>query len=204
MSSSHVFRFCAAVFAFGVSAAVASAQIAPPEVPANLLVPGGHSVFLVGHATGTQNYICLPGDQPVAWRFLAPQATLFEPSESGTGPQITTHFLSPNPVEGNLARPTWQHSIDTSRVWGRAAASSTDPTFVAPGSIPWLLLEIVGVGYGTAGGSGLAATTFIQRVHTRGGLPPAEGCAKPRDVGGFVMVPYETDYYFYRADAPEE
>jgi hypothetical protein len=29
-------------------------------VPANIAVPAGNKLFLIGHAVGTQNYICLP------------------------------------------------------------------------------------------------------------------------------------------------
>jgi hypothetical protein len=184
------------VLGIGVSSAAAQ-----PAVPANLEVPAGHSVFLVGHAIGTQNYICLPSDKAVAaWRFLAPQATLFVPATTGVGPQITTHFLSANPLEGGLARPTWQDSEDTSRVWGRAAASSTDPAYVDANAIPWLLVQRVGGSAGQSGAAGLAATTYIQRVNTSGGVAPADGCGKNRDIGALALVPYTTDYYFYRAN----
>jgi len=70
---------------------------------------------------------------------FGPQATLFNEH----GQQVITHFLSPNPDEAGTARATWQHSRDTSAVWARAIASSSDPAFVAPGAIPWLLLELV-------------------------------------------------------------
>ena len=63
---------------------------------------------------------------------------------SSSGEQIITHFLSPNPDEGDLPRATWQHSRDTSRIWGNVVASSSDPSFVRRGAIPWLLLEVVG------------------------------------------------------------
>ena len=44
------------------------------------------------------------------------------------------------------ARPgQWQHSKDTSTIWAVAIASSSDPKFVAPGAIPWLLLRVVGI-----------------------------------------------------------
>jgi hypothetical protein len=46
-------------------------------VPADLEVPAGNTLFLRGHATGTQNYICLPTDSSFAWAFFGPQATLF-------------------------------------------------------------------------------------------------------------------------------
>ena len=100
------------------SAAVSAAageHVTPPEVPANLEVPAGHKPFRMWHATGTQNYICLAAGQ--AWTFIGPQATLFDDDND----QTLTHFLSPNPVEGGVARATWQHSKDTSaRMTGRA------------------------------------------------------------------------------------
>lgn len=72
--------------------------------------------------------------------------------------QVLTHFLSTNPFEGGLARATWQHSRDTSAVWGLAIASSSDPSFVAPGAIPWLLLTVVGAQAGPTGGDKMAVT----------------------------------------------
>lgn len=122
------------------------------------------------------------------------QATLFDDK----GDQILTHFLSPNPAEGATPRATWQHSRDTSTVWGAAIASSSDPNFVAPGSIPWLLLQIVGSEYGPASGDKMIPTAFIQRVNTAGGIAPATGCSLPTDIGKKAMVPYTTDYVFYR------
>jgi hypothetical protein len=197
-------RFIApVVFLAGLAVSPAAAQpetsIVPPPVPANLQVPAGHTLFLGARAVGTQNYMCLTaGKRAVAWRFIGPQATLFADDESGLPQQVTTHFLSANPDEALLARPTWQHSIDTSRVWGRVIASSTDSAYVAPGAIPWLLLERAGSELGPTGGSFLAQTTFIQRVNTSGGVAPAVGCTNDDDIGRIVLVPYTTDYFFYR------
>ena len=44
----------------------------------------------------------------------------------------------------------------------------------------------------------LTATTFIQRVHTSGGVAPSEECTSMNDVGNEAFVPYEADYFFYR------
>jgi hypothetical protein len=169
-------------------------KITPPPVPANLVVPPGHKAFLAGEAYGTQNYICLATATGFGWSFLGPQATLF----NNDGGQITTHFLSPNPVESGTPRATWQHSRDTSTVWAAAIASSTDPAYVQPGAIPWLLLQIVGSQYGPNDGDKLTETVFIQRVNTVGGVAPATGCAVATDVGKRALVPYTTDYIFYR------
>ena len=179
--------------------AQAAARIEVPPVPPNLEAPAGHSVYLKGFAIGTQNYICLPAGAGAAWRFVAPQATLFLTFKGSAAQQITTHFLSTNVADG-VARPTWQHSLDTSKVWGRALQSSTDGAYVEPGAIPWLLLEAVGTEAGPFGGRLLAQTTFIQRLKTSGGVAPATGCSAATDVGRIALVPYTTDYYFYRAE----
>ena len=182
-------------------ASAAQSPIEVPPVPANLEVPAGNTLFLAARAVGTQNYICATGaKRVVGWRFLGPQATLFIDSGGGVQQQVTTHFLSVNPEEG-LARPTWQHSMDTSRVWARVYSSSSDPNYVAPGAIPWLLLEKAGTELGPAGGGILAQTTFIQRLNTSGGIAPTTGCSNDDNIGSVALVPYTTDYFFYRAIA---
>jgi hypothetical protein len=202
MTNRVLFVSLAAALSVGLGPVPASAapalraRIEAPDVPSGLEVPSGHVAFLEGRAVGTQNYVCLPTTTGVAWKFLGPQATLFFP---GVPQQITTHFLSANPEEAGTARPTWQHSFDSSQVWGRAAASSLDPNFVAPGAIPWLLVEAVGRAAGPLGGGALAQTTYIQRVNTSGGIAPATGCSQAGEIGSVALVPYTTDYFFFRA-----
>jgi hypothetical protein len=177
-----------------------------PPVPADLQVETGNKVFLIGHAVGTQNYVCLPCDPStpgceagVAFSLFTPQATLF----NDHGKQLITHFFSPNPFEGNLVRATWEHSQDTSRVWAKAigiATDSTDPQFVRQGAIPWVLLQVKDVGAlaGPTGGNKLTGTTFIQRVNTFGGSAPAGVCNSPANIGIKAFVPYTADYIFYK------
>lgn len=177
-------------------------NLTPPPVPPDLQVPAGNTAFLKGNAVGTQNYICRPSPTGFAWSLFGPQATLFVTFKWFSveiRQQITTHFLSPNPMEGGMPRATWQSSLDTSAVWARAIATSTDPNFVAPGAIPWLLLEVVGAQRGPTGGALLTQTTFIQRVNTSGGVAPTTGCTEAT-VGATVLVPYTTDYFFYKAN----
>ena len=173
--------------------------ITPPSVPDQLNVEEGNEPFLLGHAIGTQNYSCQPSGAGVAWVLFTPQATLFDDD----GRQLITHFSSPNPVENSLVRASWQHSRDTSRVWAKlvqSATSSTDPAFVRPDAIAWLLLNVKDTGRqaGPTGGSTLTQTTFIQRVHTVGGLAPSTGCLQSTDLGNKAFVPYRADYFFYR------
>jgi hypothetical protein len=170
-------------------------HITPPAVPANLVVPAGNIVVRQGSAIGTQNYICLPSGAGFAWTFFGPQATLFNDEDE----QIITHFLSANPAESGTPRATWQNSHDTSAVWAKAIATSTDTNFVAPGAIPWLLLQVVGSQEGPTGGERLTETTFVQRLNTSGGVAPTTGCAASTDVGAKSLVPYTANYFFYRA-----
>jgi Protein of unknown function (DUF3455) len=177
-----------------------SDTIIPPLVPPEIQVPAGNELFFVGRGVGTQNYVCLPCDpsQPgcasgVAFALFTPQATLF----NNQGEQVTTHFFSPNPSEGDVVRAAWQHSLDTSTVWGRVIASTSDPRFVRPGAIPWLLIEAVGTQTGPTGGAKLTRTTFIQRVNTVGGVAPSTGCSVPANIGARAFVPYTSDYLFY-------
>jgi len=170
--------------------------VTPPPVPANIAVPAPNHAFLVGHGVGTQNYVCAPGRSlgQVEWTLFTPEATLFD----DRGGQLTTHFFSPNPAEGNIVRVTWQDSSDTSTVWGRVIASSTDPQFVNPGAVAWLLVQAVGTRVGPTGGATLARTTFIQRLNTVGGLAPSTGCDHPTDLGSKAFIPYTADYFFYQ------
>jgi hypothetical protein len=181
-------------------------HVTPPDIPDHIQVAEGNKAFLEGHAVGTQNYICLPCPNVITtaeicpasgfdWAFFGPQATLFNDDDK----QIITHFLSPNPDESDTPRTTWQRSRDTSTVWAVAIASSSDPAFVAPGAIPWLLLQVVGAQDGPTGGDKLSDTTFIQRLSTSGGVAPLTGCALSIDVGKRALVPYTADYVFYQA-----
>lgn len=183
--------------------ATTAAALTPPPVPTDLEVPDGHRVFLGGHAIGTQNYVCTthptgPTGPPIGWVLYGPQATLFNDG----GAQVMTHFLSPNPEEGGTPRPTWLHSRDSSAVWARAVQPSSDPDYVAPDAVPWLLLEYAGADAGPKRGQRLAHTSYLHRVNTVGGKAPATGCAEEADIGKKELVPYEADYFFYREIRP--
>jgi hypothetical protein len=96
-------------------------EVEPPPVPANIQVPAGNKAFLVGHAVGTQNYVCLPSSTGFNFVLFTPQATLFSDHDK----QVATHHFSPNPFEGGTIRATWQHSRDTSTVWGQYIVCSS-------------------------------------------------------------------------------
>ena len=182
-------------------------EITVPPMPDNIAVPAGNVPFLVGHAIGTQNYVCVPTSTGVAFKLFTPEATLLDDDEG----QIITHFFSPNPDEQpNLdpavtatgtIRAAWQHSHDGSTFWGSATPDhvSSQAPFVDPNAIPWVRLSRAGVENGFGGGDVLTKTTFVQRLNTRGGKAPSSGCLSPADLGHFAFMPYTADYFFYKA-----
>lgn len=175
-------------------------RITPPSVPPDFAAPEGNTPFLVGHAFGTQNYICLPSATSTtgfAFTLFTPQATLLDDEDE----EIITHFFSPNanPAEPGVIRATWVHSRDASTVWAKLFKPPlTDARFVAQNSVAWLLLQKAGVLAGPTGGDVLTATTFVHRVNTHGGVAP-DGCSASGDVGDTAFVPYTADYFFYKA-----
>ncbi len=203
--------------AFGTTAHAQSQLIAVPPTPTLITPPAGNSVFLVGHALGTQGYVCLPtgtSNPAASWTVnnARPEATLFV-RIFGQEFQIITHFLSPDtnpnsnaPTPLPFGSATWQSSLDSSKVWaqvfnGASIGAGTDlASCPNTGSIACLLLTSIGSQQGPSGGTTLSKTTFVQRLNTKGGSAPAEGCSTLADVGSQTLVPYTADYYFYRAD----
>ena len=189
-----------------LTAGPATAALRPPSVPAALQVPVGNVPYLRYHAVGTQNYVCLPEspDNPFAyrWTFQGPQATLFSPA---TGLQAGAHFLSAISPPSFSGMPTWQNN-NGATVWATKLAASTDPAFVDPAAIPWLLLKTVFFqNLGPVSGA-----SYIQRINTQGGLGPNQltntqpapettSCATGSDVGKIAFEPYTAEYIFYRS-----
>jgi hypothetical protein len=198
--------------AFGaVTWALAKKKITTPVTPAAITPPLGNTAFLVGHAVGTQGYVCLPMSTGASWTVNAsrPEATLFAGS-SGKDKQIGTHFLSPDTNPNQFApKPlpvgsaTWQSSFDSSKVWAKKQqsipAGSDRTSCPNSGAIDCLLLQVIGSEPGPAGGKSLTKTTFIQRLNTKGGSASVDGCSTSADVGKQTLVPYSADYYFFRS-----
>ncbi len=135
------------------------AEIASPITPVAIAPPAGNSAFLVGHAVGTQGYVCLPTSTGASWTVnnARPEATLFT-NLLGEGVQIITHFLSPDTNPNGYApnplpfgNPTWESSFDSSKVWGQVThsiAAGSDPSCPNAGLLACVLLQVVGVGAG--------------------------------------------------------
>ena len=173
-------------------------NVTPPRVPDSFKVGEGDEAFLIGHAFGSQDYVCAASGSGVAFVLTTPEAVLFD----NAARRVINHFFSPNPVEGGTIRATWQSTRNSSVFWGKlvhAATFATDPDFVAQDAIAWLLLSRAGVLEGSGNGDNLAVATFVQRVNTVGGLAPSIGCNSPDNLGTTAFVPYEADYVFYRS-----
>jgi len=166
---------CAAIILLATALATAQLKDASPRAPEAIQAPAGTEVVLLAHASGSQIYTCQAGtDGKFSWTLKAPQAELRDRNDQVIGE--------------HAAGPSWKLK-DGSAVTGKAAGHADSPD---ANSIPWLLVNVV-----SHSGKGLLdAVTTIQRVDTRGGKAPADGCdAAHRDVE--TKSSYTADYYFY-------
>jgi hypothetical protein len=173
-------RLLSFLAAMGFLAGAQSAGTARPEVPKSLEAPAGEEVVLAAHARGVQIYACQAGaDLKLAWVLKGPEAELADAS----GKTIVHHS----------AGPTWKHA-DGSEVTGKVEAKENAPKTDA---IPWLLLSAAG----HKGEGVFSRVTFIQRIHTEGGLPPGVNACNDAAKGKEMRSAYEADYYFYAPGA---
>jgi hypothetical protein len=145
---------------------------APEVLPEISVDTTTNKVHFVGHAIGFQIYTW----NGTSWGNAVPDATLYDDD----GNVVATHFGTPN-------GPAWR-SNSGSQVVGKLppARVTVDQT-----AIQWLRLDA-----GSTQGPGIFAnTTFIQRVHTVGGLAPFDPGTQ---IGQVAPVPYTADYFFYR------
>jgi len=149
----------------------------PSGITEKLRPSANEQAAFVLNAQGVQIYACKPSPKDpnaYAWSFVAPEATLLE-----GGATVGRHY----------AGPTWESSSDRSSV--KAAVRERQDG--GAGNIPWLLL---GATPADADGR-FAGVTSVQRIATRGGVEPAEGC-DASNAGKEARVPYTADYYFYK------
>ncbi len=147
----------------------------PTDVPPKLAVSAGLELVLSAQGVGSQIYTCkAAADGAFSWSLKAPDAEL-----RGRDSKLIGH---------HFAGPTWKLT-DASEVTGKAAAHVDSPD---ADSIPWLLVNVVS----HAGKGLLAKVTTIQRLHTRGGKPPAAGCDDSHK-DAETKSSYAADYYFY-------
>jgi hypothetical protein len=168
-----------AALAVWPAAQVAQAAPEPPIVPSKIAVPDGHKPFLLGHAVGVQIYTCTAVPGGFAWGPATPRAELYDDQ----GNRIVSHFRG----------PSWQARDGSTVVAGRVDGVTVDAT-----AIQWLLLKSTSNTPGPDGDR-LAGTTYIQRLATAGGLPPAAEQCDVATAGTAREVPYTADYLFWKA-----
>lgn len=175
---------CASVPAPGGSAGPALPGAAPapgstaPSAPAlgffsRINVPGGHRPALRLTARGVQVFRCEARRNDSQWVFRVPEADLTNDS----GKVVARHG----------ADFSFEHS-DGSRLIGKVAAFDEAPS---RDDLRWLLLTTTSHGQGS-----FAGVRFVQRVHTRGGMPPASCGARERNQ--LLRVPFSAEFVFYK------
>ena len=139
--------------------------------------PSGTVLVASAQAGGVQIYDCARNPSGVwAWTLLEPVATLFDSS----GKVFGAHSKG----------PAWL-AADGSRV----VADGKHPvgSVARPDSVPELLLNVTDMS-----GSGiLSGVRYVQRVDTKGGAPPADGCDANHE-NARSAVHYSAIYQFYK------
>ncbi len=142
------------------------------QVPAILTVPEGNVLLLRAHGRGTQKYAC-----PIsATSKTVPHAILLHGDD---GNLVAIHF----------GGPTWE-ALDGSAVVGDTS-NAKHFRVPDPDAIDWLLIPA----RSTTGNGQLSRVTYIQRLFTKGGTPPAAGCGQADQTE--VLVEYSAEYLFY-------
>jgi hypothetical protein len=142
------------------------------HIPDILNVPAGNVLLLRAYGIGVQKYTC-----PVyATSTAVPHADLLA-GDRDEGDLVAIHF----------AGPTWQ-ALDGSSVVGHAANAKHFPAPERDG-VDWLLLPAKS----TSGNGLLSRVTYIQRLYTDGGKPPASCNLNQTE----VLVDYSAQYLFY-------
>ena len=168
----------ALVAAAAVVPTAAMAGPAAPDIPEAIAVTGPHKPYLVAHAEGVQIYGCTAVADGYAWRLIAPRATL----TGENGKVLGSHY----------GGPRWESRDGSIVAAARDAGTSVDPT-----AVDWLRLKATST---TAGldGDRFAGTTYIQRIHTVGGLAPAAADCDAGSVAAQREIPYSADYVFFK------
>lgn len=163
----------------------ACATVAPPTAPgeapaapalgffSRIKVPHGHQPVLRLTASGVQVFRCEQRADEWRWIFRVPEADLRD--DRG------------NAVARHGAGFTFEHA-DGSRLIGTVVAFDEAPRAE---DLRWLLLSTRSFGDGAFGG-----VTYVQRVNTVGGMPPARCDASQKN--RLLRVDFSSDFVFYR------
>jgi len=130
-------------------------------------------------ANGIQVYECraaLTGQDQYHWVFVAPDATLNDPA-------------SGHDVAAYRSIDQWNSLTDLSSVSAVLRATQE----AGSDNLPWTYMRAI-----PASADGMfAGVTSVQRVNTRGGAAPRNGCGADT-AGAEARVPFTAEFYFYK------
>jgi len=175
----------AATPATGVAAPGAApggaAPAPPPEPPSrpwlglfsHIKAPGEVDPAFELTATGVQIFRCERDKDGLHWVFRLPEAELRD-----SRGQVVAH---------HGANYSFEY-VDGSRLLGTIVGYDSPPN---DDSLRWLLLRTQSFGQGE-----LEKVTYVQRVDTTGGMPPAQCAAE--QANQILRVPFSAKFIFYR------
>jgi hypothetical protein len=152
------------------------------QIPDALKVPEGNVLILRAYGRGVQKYAC-----PVSATSKAVPHAILLAGDRDEGDLVAIHF----------AGPTWE-ALDGSSVVGDAS-NAKHFTASDPDGVDWLLLPAKS----TAGNGLFSRVTYVQRLYTDGGKPPAQGCDQAGNQTE-VLVEYSAQYFFYGPAAEQQ
>jgi hypothetical protein len=124
-------------------------------------------------ATGAQIFRCEPDKDGFRWVFRLPEAEL----RDARGQVVAHHG----------ANYSFEH-VDGSRLLGTIVGYDSAPS---DDSVRWLLLRTQSFGQGE-----LEKVSYVQRIDTVGGMPPAQ--CQAEQVNQILRVPFSAKFIFYR------
>lgn len=150
----------------------------PPETPSlgwfsKIRVPDGQQPVLKLAARGVQVFRCEQRNGAWGWWFRLPEAELADER----GMVVARHG----------ADFSFEHS-DGSRLLGKVIAADDAPR---DENLRWLLMSTRSFGQGVFTG-----VSYVQRVNTTGGMPPAK--CEARQANQLLRVDFTADFVFYR------
>lgn len=140
----------------------------------SIKVPSDREAFLQLSAKGVQVFRCEKRDSAFAWVFRQPDAELIDASGKAVGRHGANFSFEYN---------------DGSRLVATIVGYDEAPK---SSDLRWLLLTTRSYGKGAFDG-----VTHVQRVNTRGGMPP-DACTSGQ-ANQLLRVDFSADFVFYRA-----
>ncbi len=156
---------------------MASGAMNQSALPEAVRVPAGQKVTMETVGVGEITYECrakVGGPMQFEWFFVGPEAPLM----ARAGQKVGRYFGPP---------ATWQAN-DGSAVTGTQVA-------VAPAGAGNIPLQLVRANPATGQGA-MNGVGYIQRLATKGGVPPAMPCGSA-NLGKREVVKYQADYIFW-------